>query len=187
MNERELFEAYRREVYRTCYFMLNHAADAEDVCQEVFVSIFRHDWRRVQFLRTWIFRVTVNCCLNYIKQAGRRRCRENRLQLLSVNRAEKAAETVAVEHESVRDVLRLLQRLPVKLRAVASLRYINDCSLTEIADILDVPVGTVKSRLNKCLKLMRKELQSSDAETERSGEYEASRSDRANLYPVSKR
>ncbi|MBB6731378.1 sigma-70 family RNA polymerase sigma factor [Cohnella zeiphila] len=187
MQERELFETYRKEVYRTCYFMLHHAADAEDVCQDVFVSVFRHDWRRVEFLRTWIIRVTVNRCLNYIKLSGRRKRREIRLQLLSVHTAEKAAETVAMEQESARDVLRLLQRLPAKLRAAAALRYINEYSLTEIADILDVPVGTVKSRLNKCRKLMRKEWQSGDAETERSGEYETNGSDRANLYSISKR
>lgn len=178
---------YRKEVYRTCYFMLNHAADAEDACQDVFVSVFRHDWRRVDFLRTWIIRVTVNCCLNYIKQSERRTRRENRLQLLSVSMVDKAAETVAVEQESTQDVLRLLQRLPSKLRAAAALRYINEFTLTEIADILGVPVGTVKSRLNKCLKLMRKELQNGDVAKERSGEYETNRSDRTNLYSVSKR
>ncbi|WP_217592952.1 RNA polymerase sigma factor [Cohnella sp. GbtcB17] len=187
MQERELFETYRKEVYRTCYFMLNHAADAEDVCQEVFISVFRHDWRRVEFLRTWIIRVTVNCCLNHMKQSERRKRKENRLQLLSLSMVEKAAETVAVEQESAQDAQWLLQRLPSKLRAAATLRYINECSLTEISDILDVPVGTVKSRLNKCLKLMRKDLQRGDAEAERSGEYETNRTDRTNFYSVSKR
>lgn len=156
MTEKELFETYSKEVYRTCYFMLHHAADAEDVCQEVFLTVFRHDWRRVEHLKTWLMRVTVNHCLNHLKKSSRTLAKEKRLRQLFAQTADKAAETVAEERETAGECVRLLSLLPGKIRAVVSLRFINECSLNEVADILSIPVGTVKSRLNKGMKLMKR-------------------------------
>ncbi|WP_248927990.1 RNA polymerase sigma factor [Paenibacillus hamazuiensis] len=155
MTEKELFETYNKDVYKTCYFMLHHAADAEDVCQEVFLTVFRHDWRRVEHLKTWLMRVTVNHCLNHLKKNSRAQANEKRLQQLAPP-AEKAAETVAEEREAAKECVQLLSRLPGKIRAAVSLRFISECSLNEVADILSIPVGTVKSRLNKGLKLMKR-------------------------------
>ncbi|TBL70885.1 RNA polymerase sigma factor [Paenibacillus thalictri] len=159
MTEKDLFETYKKDVYRTCYFMLHHAADAEDVCQEVFLTVFRHDWRQVEHLKTWLMRVTVNHCLNHLKKNSRKLAHEKRLQQQTAGAAEKAAETVAEEREAAKECVHLLSRLPGKMRAVVSLRFINECSLSEVADILGIPVGTVKSRLNKGLKLMKRMVQ----------------------------
>lgn len=155
MTEKELFQTYSKDVYRTCYYMLHHAADAEDVCQEVFMTVFRHDWRKVEYLKTWLMRVTVNHCLNHLKKDSRTRTKQKRLELEPAPVTEKAAETIAEERETVTEAMLLLRRLPGKMKAVVSLRFLNECSLNEIADILGIPVGTVKSRLNKALKLMR--------------------------------
>lgn len=156
MTEKELFETYNKDVYRTCYFMLQHAADAEDVCQEVFMTVFRHDWRQVEHLKTWLMRVTVNHCLNQLRKDKRLKSKQERLQLEPATWTEKAAETIAEERESALEARYLLRRLPGKMKAVVSLRFINDCTLNEIADILGIPVGTVKSRLHKGLKLMQR-------------------------------
>jgi RNA polymerase sigma factor (sigma-70 family) len=155
LSEKELFECYKKDVYKTCLFMLHHAADAEDVCQEVFMTVFRYDWRRVEHLKTWLMRVTVNHCLNHLKKSKRSKSKEQRLQLQPVQLTEKAAEIIAEERETATECLQLLRQLPGKIRAVVSLRFLNQYSLNEIAEILGIPVGTVKSRLNKGLKLMK--------------------------------
>ncbi|GJM73960.1 hypothetical protein HMSSN036_61760 [Paenibacillus macerans] len=71
MTERELFDCYNKDVYRTCYYMLRNAQDAEDVCHDVFVTVFRQDWQRIEHVRAWIMRITMNHCLNLLRKTGR--------------------------------------------------------------------------------------------------------------------
>ncbi|CAG7649360.1 ECF RNA polymerase sigma factor SigW [Paenibacillus solanacearum] len=170
MTEKELFQTYNQAVYRTCYFMLHHAADAEDVCQEVFMTVFRHDWRTVEHLKTWLMRVTVNHCLNHLKKDQRARTKHKRLELEPTPVTEKAAETIAEERETAMEAIHLLRELPGKMKAVVSLRYLNECSLNEIADILGIPVGTVKSRLNKGLKRMRQLMTKGESQRGKDGQ-----------------
>jgi RNA polymerase sigma factor (sigma-70 family) len=172
LTEKELFMTYREDIYRTCYYMLQHSADAEDVCQEVFITVFRYDWRQVQYLKTWLMRVAVNRCLNHLNQQSRLKRKESRLRLHAVPRTEKAAETVVEEQESQQECAQLLLSLPPKLRAVVSLRYLSEYSLNEISDVLELPLGTVKSRLNKAAKILKKLAESQlEARGEQHGPY----------------
>ncbi|MDQ0493641.1 RNA polymerase sigma factor [Paenibacillus brasilensis] len=54
MTEHELFHNYNKKIYRTCLYMLKNSQDAEDVCHDVFVTVFRQDWSSVTHLRAWI-------------------------------------------------------------------------------------------------------------------------------------
>lgn len=155
MTNKELFETYNKDVYRTCYYMLHHAADAEDVCQEVFITVFRSNWQQIEYLRTWLLRVTVNHCLNHIKKSRRQREKELRHEQLSSTGTAKSAQQLLEEKETSVEWAGYLSLLPVKQRTVISLRYVHDLGLSEIADILEIPVGTVKSRLHKGLRRMR--------------------------------
>jgi RNA polymerase sigma factor (sigma-70 family) len=184
MNEKDLFENYKKDVYKTCYFMLHNNADAEDVCQEVFISVFQHDWKRVEHLKTWITRVAVNHCLNHLKKANRYKDKEARLQLQPLKTAEKAAELVVEERESAKACIQLLSQLPQKMRTVVSLRFLNEHSLSEIADILSIPLGTVKSRLNKGLKHMKLIVDSDDINQGKDGGIYGQGG--TNVYSVSK-
>ncbi|WP_458120746.1 RNA polymerase sigma factor [Paenibacillus sp. Z6-24] len=155
MTNKELFETYNREVYRTCYYMVHHASDAEDLCQEVFITVFRSDWQQIQQLRAWMIKVAVNLCLNHL-----RRKRSLRDKLLSYpyffsGPAPATPDMLAAGRESAEEWAACISRLPVKIRTVISLRYVHDLSLSEIADILEIPVGTVKSRQHKGLRLLR--------------------------------
>lgn len=169
MTEKEVFETYKKDVYRTCYFMLQHGADAEDVCQEVFMNVFRHEWRQVEHLKTWLMRVTVNHCLNHLKKHTRDQAKQHRWKQGYVQPPEKTADTILEEKESAIECAYLLGSLPVKMRAVISLRYLNECSLNEIADIMRIPLGTVKSRLNKGLRQMRRMLEKQEANSRQGG------------------
>lgn len=185
MTEREVFEMYRKDVYRTCYFMLQHGSDAEDVCQEVFMNVFRHEWRKVEHLKTWLMRVTVNHCLNHLKKLGREKEKKIRWIQGGEQIPEKAADDILAEKESAIECAYLLDSLPVKLRAVVSLRYLNECSLNEIADIMRIPLGTVKSRMNKGLLQMRRMIEKQEANSRQGGGSYGQ--DRTNLFSVFKR
>lgn len=67
-SNRELFETYNKDVYRTCYYMVHDAADAEDLTQDVFITVFRSNREHVEHIKAWIMKITVNHCLNHLKR-----------------------------------------------------------------------------------------------------------------------
>jgi len=152
-----LFHQYKNLVYRTAYLILDSADEAEDALQEVFLQVHRllstFDPSKGAFT-TWLYRVTVNHCLS--------RRRKRRLLTVSLEKVPPLAPT---EHPSFQDRLeneeairQALSRLTEKLRTVVILRYYSELSYAEIAQILNIPVGTVKSRLSLALETLRKEL-----------------------------
>ena len=152
-----LFHQYKNLVYRTAYLMLDNADDAEDVLQEVFLQVHRSlstfEPSKGAFT-TWLYRITVNHCLS--------RRRKRHLLFVSL---EKVSPLALTEHPSSQDRLeneeaiqRALSRLSEKLRTVVILRYYLELSYAEIAQTLNIPVGTVKSRLDLALKTLRQEL-----------------------------
>jgi RNA polymerase sigma-70 factor, ECF subfamily len=152
-----LFEQYKNLVYRTAYLTLGTAADAEDVLQEVFLQVHRsldsYDPLRGSF-GAWLYRVTFNRCLNW------GRSRRVAYSLESV--ADKDREAVCSSFESLADrdsVRRALGGLSGKLRVVVVLRHYWGLSYAEIAEILDLPLGTVKSRLNLAMRHMKDDLE----------------------------
>ena len=153
-----LFERYKHLVFRTTYLTLGSAAEAEDILQEVFLQVHRslesYDADRGAF-STWLYRITVNRCLNW----RRGRSHTESLDALDEERLGGAA-LVCDSYAEDDTVRRALDGLSRKLRVVVVLRYLWDLSYAEIAEITDVPLGTVKSRLNHATRLLRDGLES---------------------------
>lgn len=141
--------------------MLRNAQDAEDLCHDVFVTVFRQDWKSIEHTRAWIMRIAMNQCLNLLKKKQTQLKKQHQVQLLHEQTAAtiKSVDTLVSEKVAEEEWQELLKQLPEKLMAVVTLRYIGELSLTEIAATLNIPVGTVKSRLHKALKIMRQKLQ----------------------------
>jgi RNA polymerase sigma-70 factor (ECF subfamily) len=136
--------------------------EANDVLQDVFISVHRSlaSYQPEKgALSTWLYRVTVNNCLSWK--------RKKRLFLLSFDEAGgNAADSRALrdshaheeEAEAADQVLKALRHLSAKLRVVVVLRYYRDLSYAEIAVILNIPIGTVKSRLGQAIVTLRSRL-----------------------------
>lgn len=141
--------------------MLRNTQDAEDLCHDVFVTVFRQDWRGVEHTRAWIMRIAMNQCLNVLKRKQAQFKKQSQIQLLheQTTASVKSVDTIVLEKAAEEEWEGLLKQLPEKLMAVVTLRYIGELSLAEIAEALGIPVGTVKSRLHKALKIMRKKLE----------------------------
>lgn len=152
-----LFEQYKNLVFRTALLMLDDRHAAEDVLQEVFLRIYRsigsYQPERGAFT-TWLHRITVNICLNQ-----RRKRRSWILPAgLAPNQAVDTGTSPEEKAEREDELQKALGRLDDKLRAVVILRFYWDYSYAEIAGILEIPLGTVQSRLNKALYSLRAEL-----------------------------
>ncbi|WP_313637950.1 RNA polymerase sigma factor [Paenibacillus sp.] len=166
-TNRELFEAYNKDVYRTCYYMVHDAADAEDLTQEVFITVFRTNRENVEHLKAWIMKITVNHCLNHLKRKRTLQQKVSDNLYLFKKSPEIPVDRLIEQRETSMEWAKYLSQLPVKLRMVITLRYMHDFSLAEVSDLLSIPLGTTKSRLHKGLKVLRRILLEAGVQIER--------------------
>lgn len=153
-----LFHQYKNLIYRTAYLILDNAEEAEDVLQEAFLQVYRSlstfQPSKGAFT-TWLYRITVNCCLS-----RRRKPHLSVIPLDDMPSASLAGPQSSQDSLEMEEAVRLaLRRLSKKLRAVVILRYYLELPYAEIAQVLDIPMGTVKSRLDLALKALRRELE----------------------------
>jgi RNA polymerase sigma-70 factor, ECF subfamily len=152
-----LFEQYKNLVYKTAYLVLDERGEAEDALQEVFLlvhkSLSSFDPQKGAFT-TWLYRITMNYCLNH-----RHKRRHSSLEDVSPTPALDFPSSQLADEDAVWQATRSLSD---KLQAVVILRYYWDLPYAEIAQVLDVPLGTVKSRLDLALKSLRKIIEEQD-------------------------
>ena len=168
---RELIHAHRDRVFNITYRMLGNRAEAEDVAQEVFISVFKtiDSFREESKFSTWLYRVTVNHCKNRIKYLSRRHERDkDELDETSSaangathgTPARSAQPDRALEGAQMEQLLQdAIANLEDDQRIVVVLRDVEDLSIEEICEITGLPDGTVKSRLHRARLVLRKRLQ----------------------------
>lgn len=150
---RALFEQHKGRVFRTAYRLLGRREQAEDLTQEVFVTLFQRlssfDYRSA--FTTWLYRITVNACYDVMRKQERRAKYHadgvdvHTFENLSLGSAR--ADDDARQREVHYYVERALEGLGPELRATFVLREVEGLSYDEIAGVLDVSKGTVASRL----------------------------------------
>ena len=156
-GDRPAFDAvvtrYQDRVFAMCVRWLGERESAEDVAQEIFVALFRslHDFRGDARLSTYVFRCTVNHCRNRRTHRGRRGWgRHDAIDDARELAADSPGTDGGVHASEARRLVDVgLAQLDDDLRAVVLLRYLQDLDYDEIAAVLDVPRGTVKSRLHR--------------------------------------
>jgi len=142
---RVLYEKYREKVFASCYRIVGEAESAADLAQEVFVKI-HGELRTFKFesrFSTWLFRVAVNHALNRASEVTRHARIHEKIQKDGRGDPGGTREGRPLDEQ----VHRAIQKLSPKLRAIISLRYLDGLSYEEIAEVLDLSMGTVKSRL----------------------------------------
>jgi len=156
----ELVRTYSSSIFHVAYRMLGDSAEASDVVQEIFLKVFRNiaGFKGEAALKTWIFRIALSEVLNRLRWWKRR----HRFATVSLDDQPNgsgtgAAHTVASSSPTPEQVLQskeqetaiqqALGRLSREHRSIVVLRDIEGFSYNEIADVLGVSIGTVKSRL----------------------------------------
>lgn len=150
----ELFDSLLREHAARVYALVHRlvgATEAADVCQEVWLAIYRAlpAYRAEAKVTTWMFTIAARVCE---KQRRRRRLElvdESAVDGLPAAVGEPAA--TVLHDELARQVRAAIDQLPSGQREAVHLRYLEDCSYDEIARILNIPIGTVRSRLHNGL------------------------------------
>lgn len=164
-----LISAYERPIYNFVYRLLPDPSEAPDVTQEVFLKIFRNigDFRSECSLKTWIYRIAVNEAFNLRRWFSRHRRREVPLGEPAEGRPELAASLVDPQETQYEQVLRqermravetALAQVNESFRVAVVLRDIEGLSYEEIAEILQVSLGTVKSRILRGREALKQKL-----------------------------
>ena len=154
----ELVRAYSATIYHVAYRMLGDPGDASDVVQEIFIKVFRNirGFKGEAALKTWIFRIAFSEILNRLRW-WKRRCRYATVSLDEGTNGKKPGDTVVHSGPTPEEVLQAkeretaiqhaLRKLSHEHRSIIVLRDIEGFSYNEIADVLGISIGTVKSRL----------------------------------------
>ncbi|AWP30488.1 RNA polymerase sigma factor [Paenibacillus vortex V453] len=152
-----VYQATHQDVYRTVAFLVYNKQDIEDIVNEVYMRMWRsmdkYDPNRP--FRFWLHGITVRLVQDWKRKAWRR------IRLFERNRQTTCepfdwTDNAVLRSETQHELFSLVRQLSYKLRVVVILRYFHDYALEEIADMLQIPVGTVKSRHHLALKELRK-------------------------------
>jgi RNA polymerase sigma-70 factor (ECF subfamily) len=167
-----LIGRYQDYVYRLCYLVMRNEQDAEDMTQETFIracgALPRYEIRQDISFEAWLYRIAVNCC--------RSRMRRKWYQVLPwpastpeiISEPEEQPDRMMIRDEHRNEILQAINSLGDKHRLVVILRYYADLSNEEIARILDIPSGTVRSRLHTARQQLKTLLIPSEDKYQRS-------------------
>lgn len=162
----ELVLQYQTKVVNISYGILGNPDDAADAAQEVFIKIYRaiERFEGKSSLSTWIYRITTNVCTDILRK-------KSRTSALSINAHigedekefdikddSKTPDEVATMNETQREVRAAIDSLSEDYKTVLTLYDLEGLAYDEIAQIVDCPIGTVKSRLNRARAALKKKL-----------------------------
>ena len=146
----ELVEQYRDNVYRLAYRMCGNAYDADEAAQEAFVAAWRAlpNFRGDAKFSTWLYRLTTNAAIDVMRREKRHQTVGDGEMMDLADDADSPQETVE-RTEQQEAVQKALATLSEEYREVLLLRYMEELDYAEIAEVLQLPSGTVKSRINR--------------------------------------
>jgi RNA polymerase sigma-70 factor (ECF subfamily) len=152
-----LVEKYHRKLGRLVSRMVRDQAEVEDVVQEAFIKAYRalHNFRGDSAFYTWLYRIGINTAKNYLVSLGRKPQVLNDVEIEDAEnfegvtdmRAMETPETAMANKQIAQTVNDTIANLPEELRTAITLRELEGMSYEEIADIMQCPIGTVRSRI----------------------------------------
>jgi RNA polymerase sigma-70 factor (ECF subfamily) len=154
-----LVERYYQRIDRLAQQVVRHPMAAEDITQECFLRAYRAlpRFRGDASFYSWLYRITINLCLNYLRRQAHHLSAAQDSSEVCVPAAGDPSLVLETQ-ERERLIRRAIEALPAHYRVAIILRDLEGLSYQEIADILSIPLGTVKSRINFAKRLLRNAL-----------------------------
>jgi RNA polymerase sigma factor (sigma-70 family) len=154
---------YQGQIFNVCYRMLGDPSSAEDMTQEAFVSAYKNIKRfKEGNFRAWLFRIASNSCRDYLRSPRLRKSQsleliEETFEGVLISNLE-SPDNFAIRKELSGVIQVALLKLPEDQRFALILVDVQGMSYEEAANILDTPIGTVKSRLSRAREAVRRQL-----------------------------
>ncbi|SFB24010.1 MULTISPECIES: RNA polymerase sigma factor SigW [unclassified Bacillus (in: firmicutes)] len=163
----EIVEIYKDKVFQLCYRMLGNRHEAEDIAQEAFIRAYVNinSFNMNLKFSTWLYRIATNLCIDRIRKKkpdyflDAEVSGTDGLTMYSqipsdTPLPEKELESLELQDTIQKEIL----KLPEKYRSAIVLKYVEELSLNEISEILDLPLGTVKTRIHRGREALRQQL-----------------------------
>jgi RNA polymerase sigma factor, sigma-70 family len=154
----KMVHTYQKDVYHLALSILDNPDEAEDGTQETFLAALRglDSFREGAAFKTWLFSIAINVCRSRLR-GGKNRLRvQHILQgLFSLQSKDERPENTTMQKEADGELWCAICSLDAKHRLPVVLRYYHDLPVTDIAVMLDIPTGTVHSRLNHAREKLR--------------------------------
>jgi RNA polymerase sigma-70 factor (ECF subfamily) len=167
----ELVVRWQRVIYNLVYRMLGKEHEAEEVCQDAFTAAYLNlkNFRREAKFSSWLYRIAINLSTSHLRRRQRTSWESlDEMQEKGATADQDAAqwnvepqpsvEDHAIEHDRARRVRRAMERLPQDYQAVLILKEYHGLTFKEIAEVLNIPISTVKTRMYAGLIEMKKHL-----------------------------
>jgi RNA polymerase sigma-70 factor, ECF subfamily len=169
---RVLLERYERPVFSICIRMVRNREEAQDLAQEAFMKVFAmlDRYNPAYAFSSWLFKITSNLCIDSI--------RKRRIDTLPMDQPVETPggseyarqyespdddpEGVYVKNEKMQQLSEAVDALPPHYRLMIVLRHQQDLSYEEIAETLEVPLGTVKARIHRAREMLKSKLAGQD-------------------------
>ncbi|MGE5641927.1 MAG: RNA polymerase sigma factor [Byssovorax cruenta] len=149
-------QTYQQELYRLALSILDDSNEAEEVTQEALLAALRalDAFHGASSFKTWLFSITVNICRTRLQRHKRQDQLKQIMDGILKRQPAPSVEERAIQNESNEALWRAIHGMNEKHRIPIVLRYYHDLSVAEIANILQIPEGTVHSRLNTARRLL---------------------------------
>jgi len=168
----QLVLRWERPIYALAYRVIGREEDARDVAQETFLRAFRalKGFKGQAKFSSWLYRITLNLCRDWIRRERRTPVVQppegiDVIELAGETSPSESIEELVSRHELGRAVGKAMSQLPEEQRTAIILKEYHGLTFQEIADLLDCPLSTVKSRLYQGLSVLRKQLREAGVES----------------------
>jgi RNA polymerase sigma-70 factor (ECF subfamily) len=153
-----MINVYGNDVLRTAYMYLKDTQKAEDAFQEVFIKVMKNydKFKGESSEKTWLMRITINTCKDMIKSFWSQKIVHEEEYLMNI--IDDGIEKEAIQNIENELLYKRVLELPVQYKEVIILFYYHSCSTVEIGKILNVPEGTVRSRLSRAREMLKKQI-----------------------------
>jgi len=159
---RFLVDKHKNLVWHMVLRMVKQQEDAEDICQDVFMRVFKDigKFRGDSKLSTWIGSITYNICVDYVRKKGREKVypTDNLGPVIAGKAAVERASDGIDKAELKKVVHRVIDAMPLHYRTVVTLYHLEEFSYREIEEITGMPEGTIKSYLNRGRQIIREKM-----------------------------
>ena len=162
----KIVNIYKDRLFRVSYCILHNADEAEDIVQDVFVKMYKNlnKFRRQSSIYTWLYRITVNLSCNRIRskktrpQSSLNEIVDDKKYVKIMTDPKRTPEQKLMRSQTQDAIIEAIKTLSPKLQEVIIMRYYNEMDYKEIADMLNVNMGTIKSRLFAAREILKKNI-----------------------------
>jgi RNA polymerase sigma-70 factor (ECF subfamily) len=157
----EIMIRYGQEVLQLVFSYVKNRAIAEDLTQDIFVKCFKglHTYRGKSKLRTWLWRIAINHCKDFLKSWYNKNVVITEDEPLNNTTKKEMIEQAVIQRQEDNQLISAIMMLPIKYREVVYLYYYMELPIKEIAVVTEVGENTVKTRLRRAKELLKERLE----------------------------